>query len=66
MNYKIPKKEVENVLSAYWQMLQEIEHHTDPKTDPFKALLVESAYIILNRSGIHNGKPRWKENENKP
>ena len=60
-SYNIPKNENENLLSVYWQMLREIESHTDPKKDPTNAILVEGAYRVLNRCGIHDGKPRWKE-----
>jgi len=61
MNYKIPDNEVENILSVYWQMMREIECHTNPEKDPLNALLIEGAYKVLNRAGIHDGQPRWKK-----
>lgn len=65
MNYRIPEKEVANVLSVYWQLLIEVESKTDVVKDPLGKLLVEGAYKVLNRSDITQAKPRWeKENTN--
>ena len=61
MKYEIPDREKKNILSVYWQMLREIECHTNPAKDTFNAGLVEAAYEVLNRCGIHDGKPRWKQ-----
>lgn len=57
----IPEEEHENLLSVYWQMLTELEAHCDPVKDPGRALIVEGGFRILNRAGIHDGKPRWKK-----
>ena len=59
MNYAIPENEVPNIISVFWQMLREIESHTDPKKDPTNALLVEGAYRLLDRANIHKGEPDW-------
>lgn len=59
MNYRIPENEIENFISVYWQMLREIEENTDPKNERLNAILVEGAYKLLARAGVHNGKPRW-------
>lgn len=59
MNNVIPQNEVSNILSIYWQMLQEIEANTNPEKDPLNKLLVEGAYKVLNRAGISEQKPRW-------
>jgi len=56
-NTQIPKKEVENILSVYWQMLREIEVHCND--DVFKKHLVDSAYEVLNRCKITDTKPRY-------
>jgi len=61
MNYQIPEKEVENILSAYWQLLSEVECKTNPVKDPSNKVLVEGAYNILNRAGISKERPRWEK-----
>lgn len=58
---EIPKGEMENFVSVYWQMLRELEGKCNPKKDPGLALIVEAGYRVLNRSGMHDGKPSWKE-----
>ena len=58
----IPKEEQENLLGVYWQMLREIESHTDSKKNALNASLVEGAYNVLNRIGyIEDAKPDWKK-----
>jgi len=58
---RIPENENDNFLSIYWQMLGEIESHTDPEKDVLNKILVEGAYKVLHRSGIYtNTKPRWQ------
>jgi hypothetical protein len=64
MNYRIPENEIENFISVYWQMLREIEENTDPKKERLNAILVEGAYRLLARAGVHNGKPRWDGQHN--
>jgi len=59
MNYRIPENEIENFISVYWQMLREIEENTDPQKERLNTILVEGAYGLLARAGVHNGKPRW-------
>lgn len=59
MNYNIPKEEMGNFISVYWQMLREIETHTRPQEDPFNAMLVRGAYKLLNRCDIIQNKPEW-------
>ncbi len=48
-------------MAVFWQMLGEIEGKTEPKQDPFNALLVEGAYNILNRINFSKARPRWEE-----
>ncbi len=59
MNYKIPDDEIENFISVFWQMMREIEERTDPEKDKLNKILVDGAYNILNRSGIHSGSSKW-------
>lgn len=60
MNDKeIPKNEMANFLSVYWQMLAEIEAKTDPEKDVLNKILVEGAYNVLRRSNIINRQARW-------
>lgn len=61
MNYEIPEEEVANIISVYWQMLREIESHTNPENDVLNKLLVEGAYKVLDRANIHKGKVRWEK-----
>lgn len=56
----IPEKEVENVLSVYWQMLREIEGQAHSDKDPYKRLLVVGAYSVLNRIGFTTHRPVWE------
>jgi hypothetical protein len=59
MNYKIPKTEVENLISVYWQMLGELEAKAENEKNQLDIKLVEGAYRVLNRAGITDAKPRW-------
>ena len=60
MNYEIPDNEVKNILSVYWQMLRELEGYTNPSTNKGNSQLVEAAYKVLRRAGIHDGHARWQ------
>lgn len=60
MNYNIPKKEMENFISVYWQLLREVEENTEPDKDILNKLLVEGGYNVLNRAGICQHRPRWE------
>lgn len=60
MNDKeIPKHEMANFISVFWQMLGEIEANTDPKKDALNKILVEGAYNVLRRSNITDQQARW-------
>jgi hypothetical protein len=52
---------VENTLDVYWEMLMQMESHTDPKKDILNKDLVERAYKNWNM--LHPQslpiKPRW-------
>tara|TARA_R110000803_G_C11709167_1_gene286647 strand:+ start:47 stop:262 length:216 start_codon:yes stop_codon:yes gene_type:complete len=63
MKYEIPEDEKCNVLSIYWQMLQEIESRTDPKRQVLDAHLVQGAYNVLNRIGSTDARPRWESQD---
>ena len=61
MNYQIPEKEVENIISTYWQMLRTLESKLDSrKNNALDNILIIGAYNILNRCGITDHRP---ENE---
>lgn len=60
---EIPESEKSNVLSIYWQMLQEIESRTDPKRQVLDAHLVQGAYNLLNRIGSTDARPRWESQD---
>ncbi len=50
---------IEDLFDIYWQLLNAIEMHTDPKEDILNKLLVESAYKVVNRHGLSKHTPRW-------
>jgi len=60
MNFEIPEEEVENILSIYWQLLRELETKVTPD-NVLDKMLVDSAYTVLNRSGISDVRPRWEK-----
>jgi hypothetical protein len=58
---EIPEKEVENVLSVYWQMLRELESQAHSDKDPYKRMLVAGAYGVLNRISFTTHCPVWEK-----
>ena len=63
MNYVIPEREKGNVISVFWQMLQQIEGQTNPEKDILDACLVKGGYDVLNRCGVTDARPRWERKE---
>jgi len=57
---KIPENEQENILSVYWQMLRELETKAYADCDPFKRILVEGGYKVLNRIKFTTHRPIWE------
>lgn len=57
----IPENEVHNVLSVYWQLLQEVEEQADRDKNPLDRHLVVGAYNVLNRIGATDKRPIWEE-----
>ena len=65
----IPKNEMDNVLSVYWQLLREVESKTHSKPNGIDICLVEGAYKVLNRIkafGKSNLEPEWAGKEDFP
>lgn len=57
MQYEIPKKEHDNVMSCYWMMMRELEDKAD---SAFDRHFVEGYYELWNRVTGDDKKPYWK------
>ena len=59
LNMHIKESDQEDVMTSFWQMLQEVEHTATNENNPMLKHFVEGWYKQWNSITGDNNKPRW-------